>query len=305
MRLTTKGRYGVRILLDLAQNQNSGPVSMTDVAQRQGVSMKYLERIVGELRRAGFVTSVRGRSGGHKLALPPENITVGDIVRALESGGVALACGKDRRKCSRSAECLMRSIWIEADQAVFERLDSISILDIMQDNLGCMFGGDGPDSSSVIIPAASAQPRQDGIALSRRLNARRRVVRRAGLGGGPVASHARKIMVVDDDPDVVEYLESLFRDNGYATCSAPDGTQAMSVLRRERPDLITLDLEMPGAWGPRFHMRMRQIDEFRHIPVVVISGLAEAHKAIPEAFGAVQKPFESQEVLRLVHLALG
>lgn len=329
MRLTTKGRYGVRIVLDIAQHQDQGPVSMLDISQRQGVSMKYLERIVGDLRRAGFVNSMRGRNGGHQLARAPENITVGDIVRAMENGGVTLACGMDRLQCDRSAECLMRSIWIDADQAVFERLDSVSILDVLRDDIGCLYRSEADLPLSENEPAAPAglvrslgldvAPSQEECGcvsvaehhspapvsgLVRKLASRRLVRRRVALPQ-PEKARERKIMVVDDDPEIVEYLTDLLRDDGYEVCSAADGSMAMAVLRRELPDLITLDLEMPGAWGPRFYARFTQIDEYRNIPVVVISGLADAEKAIPQALATFPKPFDPDAVLRVVRKAIG
>jgi len=110
MRLTTKGRYGLRLVLDIAQHQEKGPVSMAETSLRQDVSVKYLERLVGELQRAGFVRSVRGREGGHLLAIAPERITVGDVVRALEGGSAVLACSSNRLACPRSVHCLTRTI---------------------------------------------------------------------------------------------------------------------------------------------------------------------------------------------------
>ena len=116
---------------------------------------------------------------------------------------------------------------------------------------------------------------------------------------------AKKIMVVDDDPDIVEYLVSIFKDHGYATCSAPDGESAMAVLERERPDLITLDLEMPEEWGPRFYRKFNQKPEFKDLPVVVISGLPGIHLAIRKAVATVNKPFEPAVVLDIVERAIG
>jgi len=110
MRLTTKGRYGLRLVLDIAQHQEKGPVSMAETSLRQDVSVKYLERLVGELQRAGFVRSVRGREGGHLLAIAPERITVGDVVRALEGDSAVLACSSNRLACPRSVHCLTRTI---------------------------------------------------------------------------------------------------------------------------------------------------------------------------------------------------
>lgn len=116
---------------------------------------------------------------------------------------------------------------------------------------------------------------------------------------------AKKIMVVDDDPQIVSYLVTLLEENGYETCSASDGDQAMEVLERERPDCVTLDLEMPHEWGPRFYRRFTQKEAFKNLPVVVISGLTGHDRAIRKAVAALHKPFEPEAVLVAVKKACG
>jgi len=116
---------------------------------------------------------------------------------------------------------------------------------------------------------------------------------------------AKKIMVVDDDQDIVEYLVSIFKDKGYETCSAAGGEGALELMERERPDLLTLDLEMPEEWGPRFYRKFSQKPEFADMPVVVISGLAGIHLAIRKAVATVNKPFEPAQVLEIVEKAIG
>lgn len=105
---------------------------------------------------------------------------------------------------------------------------------------------------------------------------------------------AKKIMVVDDDPAIVEYLVSVFTDSGYETCSASDGEKALGVLEKEKPDLITLDLEMPNEWGPRFYRKYTQNSEFKDIPVIVISGLAGIHRGHPQGRGHGEQAVRSQ-----------
>jgi CheY-like chemotaxis protein len=116
---------------------------------------------------------------------------------------------------------------------------------------------------------------------------------------------AKKIMVVDDDPQIVSYLVTLLEDNGYQTCSASDGDKAMEVLTAECPDCITLDLEMPHEWGPRFYRKYSQKPEFKDIPVVVVSGLTGHDMAIRKAVAAIHKPFEPEAVLAAVKKACG
>ncbi|HEU6435984.1 MAG TPA: response regulator [Nitratidesulfovibrio sp.] len=109
-----------------------------------------------------------------------------------------------------------------------------------------------------------------------------------------------KILVVDDDPYIVKYMVDILSDNGYATCSASDGSEALEVLQRERPDLVTLDLEMPNEWGPRFYRKMTKEDAFRDTPVIVISGLSGIHLAIRNAVASLKKPFDPNRLLEII-----
>ncbi|MFO7718625.1 MAG: DVU0259 family response regulator domain-containing protein [Thermodesulfobacteriota bacterium] len=111
---------------------------------------------------------------------------------------------------------------------------------------------------------------------------------------------SHKIMIVDDDPEIVSYLKELLEDNGYSTCVATDGNQALEIVRQEQPDLITLDLEMPDEWGPRFYRRLSQDEAYRFLPVIVISGLSGSKYAIPRAVASLNKPFDKNELLRLI-----
>jgi len=115
----------------------------------------------------------------------------------------------------------------------------------------------------------------------------------------------KKILIVDDDPNIVKYLEDFFNDNGYETCSASDGPEAMEVVKKEKPDLITLDLEMPEEWGPRFYRKLMKEEEFRKIPVIVISGLSGSKYAIQKAVASVTKPFDRDKLLRIVKDTIG
>jgi Rrf2 family protein len=316
MRLTTKGRYGMRLVLDIAQHEEKGPVSMAETSLRQDVSVKYLERLVGELQRAGFIRSVRGREGGHLLAMPPENITVGDVVRALEGDPAVLACSNNRLACPRSVHCLTRTIWIAADQAMLEKLDSVTVRDILSDGQNCIARKEAAKAKALKAqkqPEGKAEPWSDEKAhcepvlrkkLARRIFRQRLAQTTLGRPVRPEGA-PKKIMVVDDDPDIVEYLVAVFQERGYDTCSASDGDVAMEVLVSEFPDLVTLDLEMPNEWGPKFFRKFSRIPEFRDLPVIVISGLPGIHLAIRKAVGTVRKPFDPKEVLRIVEGAIG
>ena len=115
---------------------------------------------------------------------------------------------------------------------------------------------------------------------------------------------AKKIMVIDDDPIIVKYLVTLFSDNGYETCRASDGVQALETVKIARPDLITLDLEMPQEWGSRFYRKLAKDEDLKKIPVIVISGLAGQH-AVKDAVAFIKKPFDPDKLLGIVKKTIG
>jgi Rrf2 family transcriptional regulator, iron-sulfur cluster assembly transcription factor len=132
MKLSTRSRYGTRMLLDMAQHYNQGPVQLGDIAKRQNVSLKYLEQIIIPLKKAHYVESVRGPKGGHLLAKPPEQISVGEIVALLEEGTSLVECTEHAEICERSHNCPTRMIWREAAQVMFDRLKAISLADLVE-----------------------------------------------------------------------------------------------------------------------------------------------------------------------------
>ena len=116
---------------------------------------------------------------------------------------------------------------------------------------------------------------------------------------------AKKIMVVDDDPNVVYYLVGLFHDNGYETCAAHNAPEAFDMLQQEKPDLITLDIDMPEVTGPQFYRKYTKLDDLKDIPVIVISGLAKPHLAVKKAVAVVEKPFDREQLLKIVKDTIG
>lgn len=131
MRLTTKSRYGTRLILDLAVNAKNGPVPLGDVSRRQNISRKYLEHLIRKLKKAGLIKSQRGPFGGHMLNKQPDSITVGDIVRTLEETEAITDCAERDEKlcgvCNKAGDCLSRWVWIAAGDAMFACLDQITI----------------------------------------------------------------------------------------------------------------------------------------------------------------------------------
>jgi len=132
MKLSTRSRYGTRLLLDMAQHYDQGPIQLGDIARRQEISVKYLEQILIPLKKARFVDSVRGPKGGHVLARPPEEITVAEIVALLEDGASLVECTEHAEVCGRAGTCPTRRIWQEASQAMFDKLKSITLADLVE-----------------------------------------------------------------------------------------------------------------------------------------------------------------------------
>lgn len=114
----------------------------------------------------------------------------------------------------------------------------------------------------------------------------------------------KKILIIDDDPVVVKYLMAVFSDNGYATCSATSSMEGFDVVKKEKPDLICLDLQMPGEWGPRFYRKLRKDPGLKDIPIIVVSGIDGDH-AIKNAVAFVKKPFDPEKLVGIVKNTIG
>lgn len=133
MKLSTRSRYGTRMVLDIALHSSNGPVRISDISKRQGVSVKYLEKLIRPLKQGGFIKSKRGPRGGHVLSDLPERISVGAVVRVMEGEMALTECAKDAKVCPISQDCLTRKVWIEATRAMLDRLDSITFRDLMRE----------------------------------------------------------------------------------------------------------------------------------------------------------------------------
>ena len=131
MRLSTKGRYGVRALVDIALNSDGGPVLLRDIAKRQDISAQYLEHLVAPLIRAGILRSIRGAKGGIVLAKPPEEIGLSQVIEVLEGSVAPVECVDNAALCARSDECVTRDVWVEIKAAVVGVLEPLSLKDLM------------------------------------------------------------------------------------------------------------------------------------------------------------------------------
>jgi Rrf2 family protein len=132
MKISTRGRYALRLMLDLALNNPDQYVTIRSISERQEISYKYLEQIITVLSRAGFVKSVRGSQGGYRLARPAEEYTVGMILRLIEGSLAPVACMEDDpNRCPRSSKCVTLGVWKQLGDAINSVLDSITLADLV------------------------------------------------------------------------------------------------------------------------------------------------------------------------------
>ena len=116
---------------------------------------------------------------------------------------------------------------------------------------------------------------------------------------------AKKILIIDDEMDVIVYLETVFKKAGYQTATAGNGVEGIEVLKRENPDLITLDLQMPQETGTDFYRHIHRNEKYNKIPIIVISGVSGRHLALREPAAVFDKPIDTDELLKAVKKALG
>ena len=130
MRLTTKGRYAVTAMLDLALHKNQGPVSLSDISSRQAISLSYLEQLFSKLRQSELVTSVRGPGGGYRLGRSSENIFVAEIIDAVNESVDATNC-QGKGDCQGGEICLTHSLWDQLSHEIHNFLNAISLADLI------------------------------------------------------------------------------------------------------------------------------------------------------------------------------
>ncbi len=134
MKISTKGRYALRLMADVAVHDREGYVSLRDAADRQGISLKYLEQIAGMLSRAGLLQSGRGAQGGYRLTKAPEEYTVGSILRLTEGSLAPVAClREDENRCERSGKCPTLDFWMGLYDVVNRYIDGFTLADLLEE----------------------------------------------------------------------------------------------------------------------------------------------------------------------------
>lgn len=137
MKISTKGRYALRIMADLAMHENGEYIRLKDISERQGITLKYMEQIMPLLTRSGYVKSCRGNNGGYMLAREPEAYTVGEILRTAEGSLAPIACIEDRpNRCPRKDKCTTLSFWEGMWKVINEYVDGVTLADLIQEEAG-------------------------------------------------------------------------------------------------------------------------------------------------------------------------
>ena len=132
MRLTTKGRFAGTAMIDLALRQHEGPVTLAGIAERQSISLSYLEQLFGKLRRNQLVASVRGPGGGYCLAKPLENVSVADIIQAVDEPLDATNCGGKRNCHDNEQTCMTHKLWTNLNMRMYEYLNSVNLAELVR-----------------------------------------------------------------------------------------------------------------------------------------------------------------------------
>ena len=134
MKLSTRSRYGTRLMLDLAKAYNQDPVPLAEIAERQNLSVKYLEQLIIPLKASGLIRSVRGARGGYQLAQSPDSVTVGQVIEVLEGSLSLVDCVNDSGTCEFQAHCLTRPLWQGVSRLLKEHLSSLTLKDVLEGN---------------------------------------------------------------------------------------------------------------------------------------------------------------------------
>ena len=139
MKLSTRSRYGIRLLADIARQGNSAVVTLQEVADRQNISFKYLEKITRILKEAGYLSGKKGPNGGHRLNRFPQDILIGDLVTVLDGNLELVDCRKGDQPCPRLPNCRTHQVWDDLKNIIHQKLNSVSLADLVREEEECSF----------------------------------------------------------------------------------------------------------------------------------------------------------------------
>jgi Rrf2 family protein len=201
VKLSAKAEYGVRMMADLAAAYGHGPLPLSQVAERQGISVDFLEQLIGALRKKGLVESVRGARGGYRLAKPPQDITVGDVIYALEGPFVPMICLEVDHEhqpdcCSRLAFCTTRDVWVRLRDQVNATLTAISLADLVRPEadrpLAVVVPPGADDTPTVELAPLQTRARAAAARTTTRHEKVRRARQRTAGAGSPTFPVSRR-----------------------------------------------------------------------------------------------------------------
>lgn len=142
VKLSTKSTYGLRAMIDIAINYKENPVSIKDISEREDISLKYLEKLMTSLKKAGLIDSIRGAKGGYILSREPNNISIGEILRALEGNLNPVDCKLLMdENCNIEDDCIMKFVWSKISEGINMAVDSMSLQDVIDKSADCCVGG--------------------------------------------------------------------------------------------------------------------------------------------------------------------
>jgi Rrf2 family iron-sulfur cluster assembly transcriptional regulator len=160
MRLTTKGRFAVTAMIDLAMHNGDGPVTLSEISERQKISLSYLEQLFGKLRRQELVSSVRGPGGGYNLAKPGDQVSVADIITAVDEPIDATQCG-GKENCRDERKCITHDLWTDLNRHIFDYLRDVTLGELVAKQLG---KGADPAVMQLHDNRACAKPKEPAAA---------------------------------------------------------------------------------------------------------------------------------------------
>ena len=154
MKLSTKGRYGLRAMVDIAVYSQDSPVPISAIAERQNISVRYLEQLLPKLKKAGIIKSIRGAQGGYMLDKDPKDISAGDILRTLEGDLTPIDCAAftgDTSTCSGTKFCVTKTVWQRINDSVQQAVDSITLQELMEESIEIHTKYDQEEKAGIII----------------------------------------------------------------------------------------------------------------------------------------------------------
>ena len=164
MKLSTKGRYGLRAMVDIAVYSQDSPVPISAIAERQNISVRYLEQLLPKLKKAGIIKSIRGAQGGYMLDKDPKDISAGDILRTLEGDLTPIDCAAftgDTSTCSGTKFCVTKTVWQRINDSVQQAVDSITLQELMEDPF--------PRWQTITLELSLSRPRNSTARLDTKL----------------------------------------------------------------------------------------------------------------------------------------